>query len=154
MLRLFLAPAGALNVMLHHFLPFSHPNAMDRAFFHLGVPYFSFWWLPNTNYLVLVCKWMNGVQTRASKAEEEVAELVTKAQRLEVELDKCKEQLTTRLVSSKQSRFSSNPCWVKIKHFLLQTLILLSSKYSPPGHASWRKRKRHCLEQNLRQVQC
>ena len=35
-------------------------------------------------------------QTRASKAEEEVEELVTKAQRLEVELDKCKEQLTTR----------------------------------------------------------
>ena len=43
MLRLFLAPAGALNVMLHHYLPFSHSNAMDRAFFHLGVPYFSFW---------------------------------------------------------------------------------------------------------------
>ena len=33
---------------------------------------------------------------RASKAEEEVSDLVIKAQRLEVELDKCKEQLATR----------------------------------------------------------
>jgi hypothetical protein len=36
------------------------------------------------------------LQVRASKAEEEVAELLTKAQRLEVDLDKCKETLATR----------------------------------------------------------
>ena len=35
------------------------------------------------------------LQVRASKAEEEVAELVKKAQQLEVELDKTKEELAT-----------------------------------------------------------
>ena len=52
--------------------------------------------MPRFIFLRKLVKMMNIVQTRASKAEEEVAELVTKAQRLEVELDKCKEQLTTR----------------------------------------------------------
>ena len=52
--------------------------------------------MPRFIFLRKVVKMINIVQTRASKAEEEVAELVTKAQRLEVELDKCKEQLTTR----------------------------------------------------------
>ena len=65
-----------------------------------------FQWFPvvanhwSTDGMVTIHRYglMNIVQTRASKAEEEVAELVTKAQRLEVELDKCKEQLTTRLL--------------------------------------------------------
>ena len=52
--------------------------------------------MPRFIILRKMVKMTNIVQTRASKAEEEVAELVTKAQRLEVELDKCKEQLTTR----------------------------------------------------------
>ena len=65
---------------------------------------------------------------RAAKAEEEVADLVKKAQQLEVELDKTKEELTmtTQKLEEKEKALLAAELEVNKIHFI----VLMERRYS------------------------